>query len=345
MWCFKISLRLFGLRGAYGLLYIVCVYYVLFDSGAVRGALAYLNRRFPDCGYFKKRAHLYRLFISQGKLLIDRFAAISGAVKFELELRGYDHLVSLLKEPGQGAVLLTAHVGNWQIAMTQLGRLDKTVYLVMRPEDNQAVRQVLNISGEHQHIKIISPEEHLGGVVEIMNVLKAGNLVSIMGDRSYGFSAVDVTFVGDTARFPYGAFHIAAASGSPMVVLLCAKVSLKKYVVDVSNIIQPRYSGRRNKVEQISKWVQQFASLLDQFIESHPYQCFLFHDVWKKMSGSAAKDPGTGENIIQSKRTNSGPSKKSGPGHKENVYGRTRTETVGGNPDQAETTSGNQPVA
>jgi len=47
VWFFKVFLRFFGLRGAYGLLYIVCIYYVLFDRSAVSGALAYIKRRFP----------------------------------------------------------------------------------------------------------------------------------------------------------------------------------------------------------------------------------------------------------------------------------------------------------
>ena len=37
-WFFMAFLRLFGLRGAYGLLYIVCLYYVLFAPSLVSSA-------------------------------------------------------------------------------------------------------------------------------------------------------------------------------------------------------------------------------------------------------------------------------------------------------------------
>ena len=46
-WFFRTALRLTGLCGAYGLLYLVCAHYALFDRAAVAGADAYLRRRFP----------------------------------------------------------------------------------------------------------------------------------------------------------------------------------------------------------------------------------------------------------------------------------------------------------
>ena len=69
---FEASLRLFGLRGAYGLLYLVCPYYLLFDRTAVRASLAYIRRRFPRDGALKRLWLVYQLFISQGRSLIDR---------------------------------------------------------------------------------------------------------------------------------------------------------------------------------------------------------------------------------------------------------------------------------
>ena len=281
-WFFKVSLRLFGLRGAYGLLYIVCIYYVLFDRSAVSGAVAYIKRRFPSHGFVKRLRHVYLLFVSQGKQLIDRYAIVSRHEIFDIQLRGYEQFVSLVRNSTHGIILLTAHVGNWQVAMTVLKKLGKTVYLVMRPEDNPAVQSSLRISREQNHIKIISPEQNLGGIVEIMNKLKAKHIVSIMGDRRYGFKAVEVSFLGEKAWFPYGGFTIAAAAGCPIVVLLSEKISAYKYIVDVSNVLYPCYVSGKDKHHQLQRWVQEFATLLEAYTYKHPYQYFLFHDVWEE---------------------------------------------------------------
>lgn len=281
-WFFRTSVRLFGLRGTYGFLYIVCLYYMLFDQPAVSAALSYVDRRLPGCNFLRKRIDVYRLFVSQGKQLIDRYAAVSEQAIFDIRLKGYDQFRALLQDSRKGLILLTAHVGNWQIAMTTLKNIGRTVYLLMQPEDNPAVQGSLHISREQADIKIISPEQHLGGVVEIMNVLRKGHVVSIMGDRSYGFNAVEVSFLGEKAWFPYSAFTIAAAAGCPVVVLLSAKVSAHRYVVDVSNVIYPQYEGRRDKREQVQLWVQKFVAMLERYISQYPYQCFLFHNVWRE---------------------------------------------------------------
>lgn len=281
-WFFKVFLHLFGLPGAYGLLSVVCLYYLIFDTSAVSASLSYVKRKFPGCGFFTKRLHTYRLFVSQGKQLIDLYAILTKEQEFDIRLQGYDDFVSLVSGSRQGIILLTAHVGNWQLAMTALGELKKEVYLLMRPEDNQAVKNFLHIGREAGHLKIISPDQDLGGVVKVIDVLKQGHIVSIMGDRSYGSRTVDVSFLEESAWFPYGAFGIAAAVECPIVVLLSVKTADNKYVIDVSNVLYPRYESGQSKPRQLQTWVQHYAALLESYVNRYPYQCFLFHDIWQK---------------------------------------------------------------
>ena len=175
-WFFKTALRLFGRRGSYGLLYPVCLHYALFDRAAVKAATAYLARRVPRRGRLGLRWDACRLFVSQGRQLIDRYALMAGAVEFDIRMAGGERLREILADGG-GFVLLTAHVGNWQTVMAYLRRLNRKVKLVMRPEDNQAVQESLRLDSADDKVGVISPEGFLGGVVEAMNALGRGEIV------------------------------------------------------------------------------------------------------------------------------------------------------------------------
>ncbi len=278
--CFEILLKLGGVKLAYALLYLVCLHYLIFDRKAVDGALSYLRRRFPASGFLKLRFAVYWLFISQGKQLIDRAAIISGKNFFDIQLQGYEQLKPLIEDKNKGFLLLTSHTGNWQAALAVLKKMNRPVYLIMRPEDNQAVKKSLNIDAENSFIKIISPEGYLGGVVEAMQALKNGGIVSIMGDRKYGFEAAGISFLKDTAYFPIGPFSLAAGCNCPIVVLLSAKLGGNKYTVDLSHILYPRYNSAKDKRQQLKVFIQQYADILNDYVEKYPYQCFLFHNIW-----------------------------------------------------------------
>ncbi len=281
-WFFRISLRIFGLPGAYGLLYFVCLYYLIFDRTAVSASMAYLKKRFKTQNTLQRICGVYRLFINQGKNLIDRYYVVLRPGQFDTEIRGYDKIKTFLTNSQKGVILLTAHVGNWQVMMASLKKLGKTVYLLMSPEENIAVRNTLDIDSEKERVRIISPEKFLGGVIEIMNVINQGDIVSIMGDRSYGHNSTEVNFLGEKAAFPYSAFSIAAAVQCPVVVLLSAKVSTKKYFVDISHIIEPRYSSHGKKHEEIKSCVQEFARILEDYTAKYPFQWFVFRDIWER---------------------------------------------------------------
>jgi len=129
-----------------------------------------------------------------------------------------------------------------------LGHLRKDVSKVMRPEDNPAVRECLRLgSHEAKPVKMIDPQQHLGGALEIVQALNEGNIVCMMGDRSYGFDTLEVPFLGKPAYFPYGALAVAAATESPVVVLLTHKVLEREYIADVSNMWRPIYEDGQKK--------------------------------------------------------------------------------------------------
>jgi predicted LPLAT superfamily acyltransferase len=279
-WFFRMAVKLFGLGGSYGLLYFVGLYYLIVDRPLVAASLAYTRRRFPEHGAIRQLFDVYLLFVSQGKSLIDRYAVAAGYSDIAMEIRGYEKLEYLAGQE-KGFILLTAHVGNWQVAMTALSRFGKTVYLMMRPEDNIAVKNTLNIDNEEENVKIISTDDSLNGVIEAMKAVKKGNLVSIMGDRTYGFSAAEASFLGGDVRFPYGAFSLASAVQCPVVVLLSAKIGVKKYIVDVSHIIPAPAGARGMKDEEIKAALQKFADVLEEFVKAYPFQWFAFRDVWK----------------------------------------------------------------
>ena len=230
----------------------------------------------------KKYLHVYLLFISQGKQLIDRHAILAANKNFSIDMVGYDEFLSLIAHSPNGVILLTSHAGNWQVAMSTLNNIGKTVYLVMREEDNAVLKKTLRISDENPDIKIISPEEHLGGIVEILSVLQQGKVVSIMGDRAYDFNAVDVQFLNKKAFFPYGVFSIASAARCPVIILLTAKTGLNRYQIDFSNVLYPECRAGQKKKRQLKEWVQKYVLVLESFVQKYPYQCFLFYDVWKE---------------------------------------------------------------
>lgn len=280
-WFFRTAARIFGLRGAYGLLYFVSLYYLIFDRAVVGASLAYIKRRFPGHGVVRRIFDVYLLFVNQGKTLVDRYALAAGNTDISLELVGYEKLRQTMADRKGGMIILTAHVGNWQAAMTALGKLDRTVYLMMRPEDNAAVKAALNIDEEQDTIRILYTDDSLGGVVEALKALGRGDIVSIMGDRAYGYGSVEASLLGGQVRFPYGAFSLAAAARCPVAVLLSAKVGVNTYSTDVSHVIKPPVGARGNRKKEINDCVQEFARILEEYAGRHPYQWFIFRDIWK----------------------------------------------------------------
>jgi len=277
-WFFTTALRLTGLRGAYGLLFFVCAWYALFDTSVVRAALAYLRRRFPAHGPLRQRWNVYRIFLAQGRCLIDRYHLVHGGDRLRFHRRNFE-IIDPLTAGKNGFVLLTAHVGNWQCAMTSMEHWNKRVHLLMRVDEHDLRAKKLDLHRRANRIGIIDPTGYLGGVLGVMNALGEGDIVAVMGDRDYNTSRkVAVEFFGAAAEFPCSGFLFAHAACVPIAVLFSAKTGPRDYEVRIAGIIGLRPG--EPKAAFLRRGAQEYAALLEEHLRHHPFQCFLFQDVW-----------------------------------------------------------------
>src|SRR5690606_36076829 len=113
-----------GIRPAYFLLCFVALYFCFFSWKGTRSIYYYFRRRrgFP---ILKSIFSIYRSYYTFGQTIIDKVAISSGLRdKFSYDFDGVDKLNQVLAEK-KGGLLISAHVGNFEIAQFFLNELEE----------------------------------------------------------------------------------------------------------------------------------------------------------------------------------------------------------------------------
>lgn len=277
-----------GRQAAYALLLFVVLYYTLFRPSVRARSGHYLRRRFPVRNPLLRLWDSYRLNLGIGQVLVDRAVlGILGPERLKVSLAGEEELQALLAE-GHGLVLVTAHVGCWQLAMSSLIALDTRVSLLMHHEAGDLDRQFFEHAGGKAPYSIVDPAGYLGGTLEMLQVLKHGEILCIMGDRVMGGESgtVSVDFLGAPVDLPFSPYKLASATGAPVAVIFPYQTGEGGYALQVARVIRvPEGLGRPS--EAYRPYAAQFAAALERFVAQHPYQFFNFFDMW------SPADPGT----------------------------------------------------
>ncbi|MCJ7465991.1 MAG: lipid A biosynthesis acyltransferase, partial [Maribacter sp.] len=138
---FIFFIKKLGLGAAYFLLRFVAFYFCFFSGKNARAILYYFRRR-RDCPPLQSLVNVYKSYYVFGQTIIDKVAISSGMRhKFTYEFDGVEHIRSLLKK-GKGGILISAHVGNFEIAEFFFEDLDTKSQI-----------NLVTTDAEHAHIK------------------------------------------------------------------------------------------------------------------------------------------------------------------------------------------------
>ena len=279
-WFFHRLIELGGPFAAYVLLAFILPYYLLFRAGARRSALPYLRHRFPEYGRVRLFLSTYLYFFRFGQVLIDQ--ACMGTIdnkKIRIDFPDKDRLLKIAEDK-RGTLLLTTHAGNWMTALTAMDNVGKKVNLLIKLDNGEGAR-ISGLFDERDDFHLIDPGGFMGGLVEATNALNAGEIVSIMGDRSEGARSLMIDFLGEKAPFPVTPYHLATATQSNIVVLLTARTGMLSFSITISSISDDIHMDSCTRDEAIKKMSRKYVSLIEKYVKSHPYMWYNFFNSWE----------------------------------------------------------------
>ena len=186
-------------------------------------------------------------------------------------VEGDEHLLSVLAD-GRGLVLVTAHLGNWELGGRLIAaRLRRPTHVVVAAEADPGVERFLR--GGHSPIHFVRRGDPRA-MVPLVGALRRGEAVALQGDRALGTRGdVTVDFFGAPAAFPLGPFVLARAARVPIVPAFCLLRPDLRYTVVIA---EPIHVAVGEEIAALGQW----ARILEAAVRRAPEQWFNFFDVW-----------------------------------------------------------------
>ncbi|MCD0464294.1 lipid A biosynthesis acyltransferase [Flavobacterium sp. ENC] len=274
---FVFLIQKIGIRSAYGLLYFVASYYFLFLKKSNSAIFYYFNQRLKY-SRFKSRKMVFRSYYTFGQTIIDKISISAGMRnKFTYEFDGIEVLKNLLAAK-KGGVLISAHVGNFEIAEHFLGdiNLDFSINLVTTDLEHSAIKNYLESLAQKPSVKFIIIKDDLSHIFEINAALANNELVCFTGDRYFeGTKSLSEEILGQEAHFPAGPFLIASRLKVPVVFV---------YVMKEPNLHYHLYAREATVKHRDEKGLlKEYVQSVETILQKYPLQWFNYFDFWNQL--------------------------------------------------------------
>ncbi len=225
-----------------------------------RGVIHNLRALHPHWGTCRVWCGAFYVFWNFAITYVDAMRYETGTGAIDWTLDGAAAMQDLTQRK-EGCIILTAHMGNYDIAAAFFAaKFHRTLYTVRAPErepETQRLREeeIRRKEALNPQFRTLynQPGNLLG--VELARLLNEGNIVAIQGDRVvFDVSPMNVEVEpGLTMTLPKGPFFLAQATGAPCFPLFIVRDGWRKYrIIVLPKIDLPvRKRGETNDAEKI----------------------------------------------------------------------------------------------
>ncbi len=197
---------------------------------------------------------------------IERFVELSEESKKNLEF---------YKNLGQGGIIFSGHIGNWEVGPKTFLRYGLPVGTVYRPLNNPYVEKMTaSIRGTEMI------EKNAKGNRKIVEFIKNKKFVIILADQKVS-EGEPIKFFHDDAITATSIARIALKYNCPLIPARSIRIDNKfKFIVEVEKPLAFQKSDDINA--DILSVTTKINQKLEQWIKQYPSQWFWVHNRWKK---------------------------------------------------------------
>jgi KDO2-lipid IV(A) lauroyltransferase len=188
--------------------------------------------------------------------------------------KGVEH-VRAARAAGRGAVLVGAHMGNWEMVGAAASLRGAPVLAIVQPHPNPRVHRFFMSQREKLNYRVL-PVGHAAR--PILRHLTSNGIVALLGDRPYGEEGLEVEFFGRATILPTGPARLALISGAELIPWFVVRRSDDSFMIAFEPPIPRPASGSPR--ERARAMTQAFARVLETYVRENPSQWLTFYPVW-----------------------------------------------------------------
>ncbi len=217
-------------------------------------------------------------FVHYGLLVVEflrirllRTSPLESAVQFE----GEHHLRDALAQ-GKGALILTAHLGNYDLVGVALALRGFPLMIVSKPLKLKAIEKFWM---EERSVSGLEISLNHGSIKEILKALRDGKVVVFVLDQYASSEQFWVEFFGRPASTLSAPAVLTQRTGAPVVPGFTHRDSDGTHVIEIQPVLP--FEERGNRDQTIEHNTQRYTALIEAAIRRHPEQWTWIHRRWK----------------------------------------------------------------
>jgi len=235
-------------------------------------------------GTSKDQPELTReVFRNFGKYLVEFFRMSDeideSFLKDNVEIQDIENFTDLLKE-NNGAIVLTAHLGNWELGAMIFGFLGFPLKAIALPHKERPVNDLFNKQREKKGITVI-PTTH--AVRKCVTGLQNNEIVAVVADRVFGSKGIYLDMFGKKALIPKGPAIFSAKTGAAIVPsFLIRKEDDTFKMIFEKPIYPPAIDRSKEEVdnEVLVEIMEKYIDVIQNRIKEYPAQWLMFRKFW-----------------------------------------------------------------
>ena len=203
-------------------------------------------------------------------------------IKKIVNIVGKEKIDTILNERKTGAIVITGHLGNWELLAASLCYVEGYEGIVLGKEINYSGYN--NFIVETRKSKNIYTYYRDRSMKGILRWLQSGKLVGILPDQDIsGAEGIFVDFFNKPAYTVTGPAKIALSVHVPIIVMALVRKK-DQYDLIIDEVIEPTIRDGATKKTAVRRITEEWSCALERIIRQYPEQWGWMHNRWKTQS-------------------------------------------------------------
>jgi KDO2-lipid IV(A) lauroyltransferase len=220
-----------------------------------------------------------RLFFEYGRHTIDTWRLRGAAFTPRIDTLAADaRVLATARRGGRGFLLVTGHIGNWEMGAVTLRNHDLTPAVVGQPELSPRVQEMRQQLRERAGVESIDIGTSMATAFKVRGAVDRGRAVALLVDRAYPEDCVLVPFFGRPTPFLRSPALLARFCSCPILPGFFLRRPDGAYfnvwgdLLDADLALSPE--------EDAVRLMSRVAADLERVVRDHPTQWFNFYRFW-----------------------------------------------------------------